>query len=497
MAPPTLSSWGLAALELCAALGLCLQVIHAVLVASMRERGQRLLPIAISACMIIHLALAADMVAALDWQASPFLASVLAARGMLAVLWMNLPLAIALGLTMRRFGDRLWLVVAILTLAATPPVADTLGPWWNLLAVCDLCAYLALETLQLRRDIRLRHAAPTSASVAEAMNVISVGMLVTDGRGGSVFMNDSMRSELEGFGLPTDLGNLNRAWKDVRAHAVTLADLGVKNDALLPLSLETTPNRTLLQTPDGRVLLGLIESPSDGRHGTRAFSLDITQLVDAARRLSAANEALEQANDELNEQLMKVRAVAQQTAFLRMRANVHDVIGQRLSILQRYLDEGRIDEESVAQLRELMESVVRDLREASGANPDESLGDVVRAFTLVNVNVEVRGTLPSDRAVSGTLVKVVREASTNACRHAQAQTVWVDLGRYEREGRRWATLEIHDDGFPIGLGAQAAAGPIREGTGIAGMRHSVEKLGGNLLVNPGPPFTVSARIPLR
>lgn len=496
MVAPALASWSLSVLELSAALSLCLQVVHAVLTASMRTKGQRLVPLIISACSIIHLSIAADIVAALAWQASPFLATAIAERGMLPTLWVNLPLATIIALMMRKLGDRLWWIVTILTFMATPPVVSMFGSWWNLLAACDIYAYLALGALQLRRDMRLRHAAPTAASVAEAMNVISVGMLITDGHGGSLFMNDAMRSELEGFGFPTDLGNLTHIWDDVQAHAVTLADLGIRNDALPPVTIETTSGRTLLRTPDERVVLGLLEPPADCRSGTRAFSLDVTRLVDAARSLSAANKALELANDELTEQLTKVRAIARQAAFLRMRANVHDVIGQRLSILQRYLDEGRVDEKSVAQLRELMESVIHDLRTASSVNPIESLSDVVDAFTLVDVDVVVHGTLPADRAVSNALVKIVREATTNACRHAQARNVWVNLGKEEREELRWVTLEIHDDGTPGSSGTQPAGKPIHEGTGIAGMRRAVEKLNGGLSVSPGPPFTISARIPL-
>lgn len=497
MAPPALAPWSYTVLELCAAAGLCLQVVHAVLSASMGPHGHCLRQLVVSACTIVHLSLAADMLVSVSWQASPVLATALEARGMLPALWLNLLLAVAIGVSTHLLDERQEWVIAMLVTTATPPVVSVLGPWWNVMAVCDLLSSLLLGAAQLHLDVRHRHARPTAASVAEAMNVISVGMLVTDGHGGSLFMNDAMRSELEGFGFPTDLGNLSQVWEDVRAYAVTLHDLGVKGDALSHPPLATASERMLLLAPDGRVILALLEPPADGRRGTRAFSLDVTRLIEAARSLSSANDALEQANAELNEQLASVRTVARQAAFLRMRANVHDVIGQRLSLLQRYLDAGRVDEQTLAQLRDLMESVVHDLRETSRATPAKSLDDIVAAFTLVDVHVVVRGELPCDPAASNALAQVTREACTNACRHAQAQTVWVDLGEEEREGLRWATLAIHDDGDPSGVGAGGSAGFIREGTGMAGMRRAVERLDGTFSVRPGPPFTISARIPLR
>lgn len=521
-AAPALPLWGLALLEAAAFADLCLQVLHAVTAASMRPRGRRLPAVAAGACAVLHLSLAADMLAALDWQASPFLAESLAAAGMLPLLWANLPLACALAALACPLGDRLLLAEGALALTALPPVAAALGGWWNLAAALDLCGFLAAGAAQLLRDLRRRWAGPTDASVAEAMNAISVGMLVTDGRGGSAFMNDAMRSQLEGLGFPTDLGDLSHVWEEARARAVTLEDLGVSGEEGGPLGAgspwgggsstadagpfpsasDAGRDRMLVRAGDGRVLLAALERPRDGRGGTRAFSLDVTRLVEAAQRLSSANDALEEANAELGAQLADVQAVARQAAFLRMRAAVHDVIGQRLSILQRYLDAGKVDEGSAARLRALMDSILRDLREASGADPAESLEDVVDAFALVDVDVVVEGDLPDSQPVSNALVRVVREACTNACRHAQARTVWVELGSARDEdgedgedGGAWATLEVHDDGAPGG--DVPAGGAVREGTGIPGMRRAVEELGGELAVSPGPPFSVSARVPLR
>lgn len=526
MMPPDLAITGYLLLEVAAFFGLCMQIVQTAMTASMRPKGRRKLAVVAGACTIAHLALAADAVTVLDWQHSPVLASAIAAQGIAPLLWANLALAAIVAVLAHLGRDRLLWIAAALMLSVTPPLANALGAWWNLVAVLDICGLLAVGAAQLYRIFEVRYAQPTYASIAEAMNVISVGMLVTDGHGGSVFMNDAMRSQLELLGFPTDLGNLTHVWEGVQEYAVTPAGLGLKDGAFPPPSPDANQEQTLVNVGDGRTLSVLVERPHDGTRGTRVFAIDVTRIVDAARRLSSANAALEQANAELTERLDDVRAIARQAAFLRMRASVHDVIGQRLSILQRYLDAGKVDEQSVAKLRGLMDSILHDLREASGGNPVEHLEDVVDAFALVDVQVVVEGDLPNDQAVSNALVNIVREASTNACRHAQARTVWVTIGREEREGGQWATIEIRDDGLPPdadgeekapgeqkratigvhdvavppdaeGWGSTAADGALREGTGIPSMRQAVEELGGAFSVRPRPVFTVSAQVPLR
>ena len=63
-----------------------------------------------------------------------------------------------------------------------------------------------------------------------------------------------------------------------------------------------------------------------------------------------------------------------------MRTRVHDVIGQRLSILHRYLEEGRLDDESLEQIDPLLRSIAADLRSGGDTEPAEQLGDIVHAL---------------------------------------------------------------------------------------------------------------------
>ena len=86
-------------------------------------------------------------------------------------------------------------------------------------------------------------------------------------------------------------------------------------------------------------------------------------------------------------------------------------------------------------------------------------------------------------------LQIVREASTNATKHAQAHQIQVRLWEEGAESWRVVRMIVSNDGAP-------APASIHEGTGIPGMRQVAQDLGGTLEVNPGPPFTLAVSIPL-
>lgn len=131
-------------------------------------------------------------------------------------------------------------------------------------------------------------------------------------------------------------------------------------------------------------------------------------------------------------------------ALRHMKARVHDTIGQRLSILHRYLEDDDAEEKGLSQVIALLRSIVDDL--ASPEDPSSAedraleLASIKSAFSLVGIALEVTGGLPSDEAVAQAFVQVIREASTNAAKHAQAQRITVALSERDGTARRWRAI---------------------------------------------------------
>ena len=318
--------------------------------------------------------------------------------------------------------------------------------------------------------------------------MIPVGILYLDSRGRPLLMNRCMRKNLVEFHMPTDLGDMSGTWNDLR-----------KLSMQMPESSQNRVRINLDRFGEARVVVEV--SPAEirlfvhddvmvsGRLFERIIGLDVTEYAHAHDRLAQANHLLELAGQELQAQIEEVKKVADNAAYLRMRARVHDVIGQRLSILHRYLEEGRLDDESLEQIDPLLRSIAADLRSGGDTEPAEQLGDIVHAFGLVSVQIDVEGELPSDARVAAAFLQIIREASTNATKHAQAHQVHVRLRQETSEDGAVARMVVSNDGAPAPVS-------YREGTGIPGMRHVAQNLGGSLEVHTAPPFTLAVSIPL-
>ncbi|MZF87453.1 histidine kinase [Streptomyces sp. SID5643] len=153
--------------------------------------------------------------------------------------------------------------------------------------------------------------------------------------------------------------------------------------------------------------------------------------------------------------------------------------------------------DAMAQLRHML-GVLRDGAEEGGTAPREpqpglgalpGLLDRVRGSGL-DVEYRTAGdTGPVADGVGVTVYRVVQEALTNVVRHAEAQTVTVELIRREDE----LEVGVSDDG----RGAQAV--PHRGGHGLAGIRERAAAHGGDAVAGPGADghgFEVRVRIPL-
>ena len=337
-------------------------------------------------------------------------------------------------------------------------------------------------------DVRNRQEDITAFSTIETINVIPVGILYLDPRGRPLLMNRCMRKNLVELHMPTDLGDMSGTWNDLRKLSMQMPESS-RNRVRINLD-RFGEARVVVEVSPAEIRLFVHDDVMvSGRSFERIIGLDVTEYAHAHDRLAQANHLLELAGQELQAQIEEVKKVADNAAYLRMRARVHDVIGQRLSILHRYLEEGRLDDESLEQIDPLLRSIAADLRSGGDAEPTEQLGDIVHAFGLVSVQIDVEGALPEDVRVAAAFLQIIREASTNATKHAQAHRVHVRLWQEMSEDGAVARMTVSNDGAPAPVS-------YREGTGIPGMRHVAQNLGGSLEVHAAPPFTLAVSIPL-
>ncbi|HEV2767041.1 MAG TPA: sensor histidine kinase [Acidimicrobiales bacterium] len=194
-------------------------------------------------------------------------------------------------------------------------------------------------------------------------------------------------------------------------------------------------------------------------------------------RLSAVEERRRLARDLHDGLTQELAFIRSQTAAMAGGTVIPGMAGHVAAAAERALDESRHAIEALSDDFEL--PLADKLREAAQ--------DVVtRAGAVVDLDLEPAASVPM--TARDALVRVVREATTNAVRHGEARCVVVRVATSDGDVR----LTVTDDG----RGFDPAQ--VRAGFGLRSMRQRVEALGGELHVTstPGSGTTIEVALPL-
>ena len=208
---------------------------------------------------------------------------------------------------------------------------------------------------------------------------------------------------------------------------------------------------------------------------------DVTAQWDAVTLLVRQNETLEKRGQELRHTIEHLQAICEAEEIARSKGRVHDLLGQRISLLLRALRDGQQPDEAL--LTDFARSLPTALRQDDTPSPARRLTLLRETFRGMDVSVEIRGALPEDREVADSFAEIAVECVTNAVRHGYATRIQFHLFH----NNCWR-MTVTDNGIP-------PAGPIREGGGIGGMRRRIARLGGEMELYAAPRFRIELSVP--
>lgn len=368
---------------------------------------------------------------------------------------------------------RPWVLLEAVVLAlAAPPMLAAIAQVGGAMALGLLLGQWSFfggrTIVVLVRDRRSTRRKISWFSATEALARMPAGVLVVEETGAVRLMNDAMRAELGSLDLPGDLGE-----------ALPVAAAASSNEPWQRVVPVTGGEYRLVTEHRARLA---------GRESRMIVSVDVTENQRVNRALEQANEELETVGEKLRCQLASLDQVAREESLARARSRVHDIIGQRLSTLHRYLEDGDVSHESIMRMAPLLTSIMEDLAADTEVELKAELEGVASAFALVNVDTVIEGSLPQDPEVGSAFVSIVREAMTNGVRHGQATRVRIDLDEGDGQWR----LRVENNGTaPKELPDDVV------GTGITAMRSLVTSLGGNLTIASLEPFILAVEVPQR
>jgi two-component system sensor histidine kinase UhpB len=225
------------------------------------------------------------------------------------------------------------------------------------------------------------------------------------------------------------------------------------------------------------------------------------ETTEVVRLTESFNAMLDRLEDERRQTARRAMS-AQETERRRIAQELHDAVGQSLTVALMQLDNAarRLPSGIGATLAPAQETVragIDDTRRIVAQLRPEALDDLGLRSALVSLLQRLSEStgLVIDRHMDRDLpelspdvelvvYRIAQEAVTNAVRHSRASRVEVHVRRIARGGLR---LEVRDDG----IGLRGSAGP---GGGLRGMRERALMVGAELWVRSEPGHGVEVRL---
>jgi signal transduction histidine kinase len=185
----------------------------------------------------------------------------------------------------------------------------------------------------------------------------------------------------------------------------------------------------------------------------------------------------------------------------RMARALHDGVAQELAFIateSRRLGNGSGSAAALHNIRAAADRALDESRSAIAAfaaPSDECIAAAIARAAEdvadregVSLRFDLDENVAAERCVREDLIRIVREAVTNATRHGRASAVRVTL----RADDRFVNVRVSDDG--VGFDA---AGPTLSGFGLRSMRERAQSLGGDFRVEsqPGSGTAVEVQVP--
>lgn len=204
---------------------------------------------------------------------------------------------------------------------------------------------------------------------------------------------------------------------------------------------------------------------------------DITREWQLTMALEEKKKSLDGQREALLQMLGNLEQVSYEEEILKRKNRVHDVIGERIAVVQNLLRSERPDIGAVA---ESIGSMKQELHQDT-APASVSFEQLAQSFRSVGINLALRGTLPGGE--TGRLImELIHECTSNAVRHGLADTVEVSC-RAERDGY---ILGVSNNGL--------VSENVRESGGLRELRQRIEGGGGRFGIVAEPVFTITAWI---
>ena len=211
------------------------------------------------------------------------------------------------------------------------------------------------------------------------------------------------------------------------------------------------------------------------------ITFDITEVYKLHQKLNEQNKKLKENNKKILLSIDNIEELEKEKNLLKLKNKYHDILGQNLSILQQYLNKENITQENFEEIKFMIQKMFIDIEDTDDTNAN--LENLIKIHKKNGTDIIIDGKLPQNKETAKVFFEIIREATTNAIRHAGSSKVFVKT----RETLGETYMIITNDG-------RKPNEFIAENQGIKDMRRKVKKLGGMFYISTVPEFSVNISI---
>lgn len=244
-----------------------------------------------------------------------------------------------------------------------------------------------------------------------------------------------------------------------------------------------------LHLPDGSVWQFMRRVLEGAPRYLQIEAFDISKLYEYVKDLSEANALLREQGARQRALLSNIAGINREKELLSFKMRAHNGLGSCL-LMTQHLRSAAGSSQDRAALVDAWRGVISGLTTAPRSDVrgiDPSRDELDMVADMVGCGIEYHGEPPSEPRAAALFLAAVREALTNAVRHAGATAVAVRTTK--RDGRYH--VEISDNGS-----AEAhAPEPVREGVGLGSLRRRFEQEGATFEARSSGGVTLVMDIP--
>lgn len=392
--------------------------------------------------------------------------------------------------------DVLMLLVQVLNLALLPQYVFNHKGFFTTSGGVELLipvqgVILALLVIRfawlLYRLLTYRQQLLPSRSIRETVDYLPSGLCFSTPSGRPVLVNYKMNDLIYRLTGHTMM-NMNIAWEELRQLDSANGNVKLNNLWLHKGNAnETADERSLIIFVDGYIweFSKATLSDCDIKY-VQMEATDISELYRNTEKLYEINDKLTKQHSRQQNLLENIVEVNHEKERLSAKMRIHDELGRSILTTKQHLS-NKAFPEGVPYLIDIWNNTIRSLADYNLINPRAEISPEIelrRAAEMIGCRINIIGDQPADRKAVLLFFAAVREALTNAVKHAHADQLNVVIIPTERGYR----IEISDNGI-------TQVSSVTEGGGLGNLRQRLELEGATLQVKCDDGVVMIAELP--